>query len=209
MHRSPSPILFTALVVAVLTGCRGTVSHEPPVHPVLDMDFQERFEAQEANDFFEDGRAMRPLVPGTIARGHLNADSRYAYGKEADGSFVQTNPSTVDAALLARGRERYDIFCAPCHGLAGDGRGVLSTGNYGMVPAPTYHDARLRSAEDGYLYDVVKNGVRTMPGYGYQIPTNDRWAIVAYIRALQRSQDANAADVPAEVRSELQPGGSQ
>jgi mono/diheme cytochrome c family protein len=173
------------------------------------MDFQERFEAQEANNFFADGRAMRPPVPGTIARGYLNEDGRFAYGKESDGSFVAEAPVTITADVLARGQNRYEIFCAPCHGNAGDGQGVMSTGDYGMVPAPTYHDDRLRSIEDGYLFDVVTNGIRTMPGYGYQVQIDDRWAIVAYIRALQRSQNAGAEDVPAEVRSELQPGGGQ
>jgi mono/diheme cytochrome c family protein len=171
------------------------------------MDFQERFEAQERNAFFADGRAMRPLVPGTIARGHLNDHRPLAFGKEEDGSFVRSIPVTITADLLARGRERYDIYCAPCHGKAGDGQGIISTGNYGMVPAPTYHDDRLRGVEDGYLFDVMTNGIRTMPGYGYQVAGPDRWAIVSYIRALQRSQNAEAADVPAETRAELQPGG--
>lgn len=201
--------LLPILALATLAGCRGTVSHKPPVHPVLNMDFQERFEAQERNPFYEDGRAMRQPVAGTIPRGHLNDDPRLSYGKEADGSFVVSTPVAVTPELLARGQERYNIYCAPCHGKAGDGQGIISTGNYGMVPSPTYHDDRLRGIEDGYLYDVITNGVRTMPGYGYQVKQSDRWAIVSYIRALQRSQNAGAADVPAEVREELQPGGGQ
>ena len=200
-------IALWPFLVLTIAGCRGSISQEPPVHVVLNMDFQERFEAQERNAFFADGRAMRPLVPGTIARGHLNDDRRLAYGKEEDGSFVRSIPVTITADLLARGRERYDIYCAPCHGKAGDGQGIISTGNYGMVPAPTYHDDRLRGVEDGYLFDVITNGIRTMPGYGYQVAGQDRWAIVSYIRALQRSQNADAADVPAETRQELQPGG--
>lgn len=203
-------IALVVLVAATLLGgCRGTVSHDPPVHPVLNMDFQQRFEAQEANSFFADGRAMRPPVPGTVARGHLDEDTRFYYGKEADGSFVPKIPIKVDAELLERGRQRFDINCSPCHGKAGDGKGVISTGNYGMVPAPSYHDDRLRSVEDGYLFDVITNGVRTMPSYGYQVPPHDRWAIVSYIRALQRSQNAGASDVPAEVKAQLQPTGSQ
>ncbi|MGA7307204.1 MAG: cytochrome c [Rhodothermales bacterium] len=206
LHHKLLATLFASMAV---TGCRGTVSHEPPVHPVLNMDFQERFEPQEANSFFADGRAMRPPVPGTIARGHLNEDTRFYYGKEADGSFVKKIPVAVDADLLARGQQRFNINCSPCHGKAGDGKGVISTGNYGMVPAPSYHDDRLRSVEDGYLFNVITNGIRTMPGYGYQVPPKDRWAIISYVRALQRSQNAGAADVPAEVQSELQPTGSQ
>ena len=167
------------------------------------MDFQERFEAQEANDFFADGRAMRTPLPGTIPRGFLRDDVGYHFGRLEDGSFLTAAPVTLTSALMARGRERYEVFCTPCHGLAGDGLGIVSTGGYGLVPAPTYHDDRMRSVEDGYLFDVVSNGVRTMQGYGYQIPPEDRWAIVAYLRALQRSQNANAADVPAEVRERL------
>lgn len=195
-----SSIAALALVaVAVLTGCRGTVSDKPPVHPVLNMDFQERFEAQEPNDFFSDGRAMRSPVAGTIPRGFLREDVRYHFGKEENGSFVARSPVAVSAELLARGQKRFEIYCTPCHGSAGDGKGILSTGGYGMVPAPTYHDDRLRGIEDGYLYSVIANGIRTMPGYGYQVDAEDRWAIVAYVRALQRSQNASADDVPGEV----------
>jgi mono/diheme cytochrome c family protein len=195
--------VVAAVGVLVLAGCRGTVSEKPPIHPVLNMDFQEKFEAQEANDFFADGRAMRSLPPGTVARGFLREDVAFHFGRSGDGTFVTTAPLEVTAESMARGRDRYEVFCTPCHGLAGDGKGIVSTGGYGLVPAPTYHDDRLRSIEDGYLYDVISNGVRTMPGYGYQMAPEDRWAVVSYIRALQRSQHAGADDVPAEVREEL------
>jgi len=194
---------LVAVVVIAATGCRGTISERPPIHPVLNMDFQERFEAQEANDFFADGRAMRAPPPGTIARGFLRDDAAFHFGKQDDGTFVTTTPVTVTAKLMARGRDRYEVFCTPCHGLAGDGKGIVSTGGYGVVPAPTYHDDRMRGVRDGYLFDVISNGVRTMQGYGYQVAPEDRWAIVAYIRALQRSQNASAADVPSEVRESL------
>ena len=129
--------------------------------------------------------------------------TQFHFGRNADGSFVTENPVPVTAELLSRGQERYEIYCAPCHGSAGDGQGIISTGNYGLVPATSYHDDRLRSIEDGYLFDVIVNGIRTMQPYGYQIKPMDRWAIVAYIRALQRSQHASGSDVPAEVRDEL------
>ena len=155
--------------------------------------------------FFEDGRAMRTPVAGTIPRGFLREDVGFHFGRTESGALLTTIPVPVTAELMERGRERYEVFCTPCHGLAGDGKGVISTGGYeGMVPAPTYHDDRLRQIEDGHLYDVINNGIRTMQGYGYQIPPEDRWAIVAYIRALQRSQNAAAGDVPAEVMEELQ-----
>jgi mono/diheme cytochrome c family protein len=196
------PIIL--LVAFLIAGCRGTLSEEPPVHPVLNMDFQERFEAQEPNDFFDDGRAMRMPVAGTIPRGFLREDAVFNLGRTDAGAFVVGIPIEVTEEVMFRGRDRYDVFCSPCHGYAGDGQGVISTGGYaGMVPAPTYHDDRLRNIEDGYLYDVINNGIRTMSGYGYQIPPEDRWAIVAYVRALQRSQNAGAEDVPAEVMDEL------
>ena len=195
--------LLAVLAVLAVAGCRGKVSQKPPVHPVLNMDFQERFEAQEANDFFADGRAMRNPIPGTVARGFLREDVAFHFGKLEDGLFVQNSPMTLTTDIMARGRDRYDVFCSPCHGLAGDGGGIVSTGGYGLVPASTYHDDRLREIEDGYLFDVISNGVRTMQGYGYQIAPDDRWAIVAYVRALQRSQNADADDVPAAVRESL------
>lgn len=193
-----------AVAFVVVAGCRGTVSDEPPVHPILNMDFQQRFEAQEPNPFFADGRAMRRPVPGTIPRGFLREDTEFHFGRLESGGFVAESPVPVTAELMERGRVRYDIYCAPCHGAAGDGQGVIATGDYGLVPPPTYHDERLRNIEDGYLYDVIVNGIRTMQPYGYQIPPKDRWAIVAYIRALQRSQSADASDVPAEIREELE-----
>lgn len=190
-----------ALLVAsvALGGCRGTTSPEPPLHISPNMDLQERFDPQAANAFFADGRAMRPPVAGTVARGFLREDARFFYGREEDGSFVEEMPVPATIDMLRRGQERYTIYCAPCHGPAGDGQGIIMTGNYGYVPAPTYHSDALREQPDGYLYEVVVNGVRTMPGYGTQIPVADRWAIVGYIRALQRSQNADRADVPADV----------
>lgn len=191
------------LIAVVAAGCRGTVSDKPPVHPVLNMDYQEKFEAQEKNDFFADSRAMRRPVAGTVARGFLQEDTQFHFGRNPDGSFVADSPVPVTPEILSRGQERFEIYCAPCHGSAGDGQGIISTGGYGLVPATSYHDDRLRSIEDGYLFDVIANGIRTMQPYGYQIKPEDRWAIVAYIRALQRSQHASESDVPAEVRDEL------
>lgn len=191
-----------ALLLAV-AGCRGTVSEKPPVHPVLNMDFQEKYEAQEANDFFADNRAMRTPVAGTVARGFLREDTEFYMGRSANGALVAKNPLPITPDLLSRGQERFNIYCAPCHGEAGDGQGIISTGGYGLVPATSYHDDRLRAIEDGHFFDVITHGIRTMQAYGYQIKPHDRWAIVAYIRALQRSQNASVSDVPAEVREEL------
>jgi hypothetical protein len=197
---------LAAVLAITVAGCRGTTSGEPPVHVVLNMDYQEKFEPQEANAFYADGRAMRMPPPGTVARGNLKPDTRISYGREPDGRYVATSPVPFTADVLKRGQRGYDVFCAPCHGAVGDGQGIIMTGGYGYVPAPTYHDDRLRSVEDGYLYDVIANGVRNMPAYGYQIPPDDRWAIVGYIRALQLSQNASAADVPDEILGQLQQG---
>jgi len=202
----------TTLVVAILgsilwVGCRGSLSEKPPVHLNQNMDVQERFDPQEANPFFADGRAMRPPVPGTVARGFLREDTRFYLGREADGTLVQALPVQITQALVQRGRERYDIYCAVCHGRAGDGKGIVMTGGYGFAEIG-YHNDRLRQAAAGYFFDVITHGIRTMPAYGQQIPVADRWAITAYIRALQRSQNATEGDIPPDVLETIRQGGA-
>ena len=191
-----------AVMVAgvLLSGCRGATSSKPPFHVSPNMDSQEKFEAQERNPFFPDDRAMRAPVAGTVARGQLEADTRYYQGKNPDGTLVTEIPVNVTRAFMERGQQRYDTFCSVCHGLAGDGRGVIATGDYGLVPPPTYHSDALRAAADGHFFEVISRGIRTMPSYAQQIPFEDRWAIVAYIRALQRSQHASTEDVPETER---------
>lgn len=191
------------LVALLLSGCRDHQSEKTPFHPNLDMDFQEKFQAQERNPFFEDEAAMRRPPTGTVARGHLRDSSELYAGRTPEGSYVERVPIAVTQEVMERGQERYNIYCAPCHGRTGDGNGVVTSGNYSYTPAPSYHQDRLREVSDGYLYDVISNGVRTMPPYGYQVPVKDRWAIVAYIRALQRSQNAPAQDLPESQRFRL------
>ena len=204
-----SRLALLGLAALGLAGCRGMTSERPPIHPVLNMDFQERFEEQEANPFFADGAAMRPPVPGAVARGRLRttANAPAELGRDAGGGFVASIPVPVTMAMLQRGQERYAIYCAVCHGDAGDGRGIVMTGNggqgFGYTPAPTYHSDYLRGVPDGYLYEVITNGVRTMPSYAHQLPPADRWAVVAYVRALQRSQSAGLADIPEPERRRL------
>lgn len=182
-------ILFAAIVLPlVLSACRGQISKEEPVHPNMNMDQQRRFEPQEKNNFFEDNRAMRQPVEGTIARGNLKQDKPYYQGINEDSSFVEDIPVDVTKSFIYRGQKQYNTFCTPCHGITGDGNGIIMTNNYGYVPAPSFHVDRLRNQSDGYLYSAIANGIRTMPSYATQIQVKDRWAIVAYMRALQRSQ---------------------
>ncbi|MFB6280193.1 MAG: cytochrome c [Salinibacter sp.] len=196
---------FTGLVLValLLAGCRGTRSDNPPFHMNLDMDFQQKFGPQEANPFFEDNAAMRTPVPGTVPRGELRNNSVLYEGRTEAGDYVEEVPIAVNRAVLERGKDRYEVHCSVCHGKTGDGNGVIMRGDYGYTPASSYHIDRLRDAPDGYLYDVIANGVRNMPAYGQKVPVKDRWAIVAYIRALQRSQNATPDDLPPGQRTQL------
>ncbi len=187
-------ILFLLISLSLL-GCRGMKSEKTPIHPNLNMDQQDRKEAQEINEFFDDKRSMRMPVAGTVARGLSRLDKNYYEGVEISGDWVAKIPIDLTKSIIYRGKERYEIYCAPCHGNAGDGQGIIMTGRYGYVPAPTFHQDRLREAPDGEIYSAIYNGVRSMPSYRHQVPVEDRWAIVAYIRALQASQNAKRDDL--------------
>lgn len=150
--------------------------------------------------FFGDERSARQLVPGTVARGMLHDDALLYTGK-VNGADATVFPFAVDAAVMARGQERFNIYCSPCHGRTGMGDGMIV--RRGFRRPPTFHQDRLRSAPVGQIFDVITNGFGAMPDYAAQVPVADRWAIIAYLRALQMSQHATAADVPAEKRSEL------
>jgi mono/diheme cytochrome c family protein len=160
-----------------------------------------RYEPYEKSDFFADGRSARPLVVGTVARGHLREDTPAATGRMG-AAFVATAPVPVTMDLLHRGQERYGIYCSPCHGLTGTGDGMVV--RRGFRRPTSFHDARLRAQPDGYLFDVITMGFGAMPDYAAQVPLPDRWAVVAYIRALQLSQNAAVADVPPDRRGELE-----
>jgi mono/diheme cytochrome c family protein len=182
-------------------------SSTAPYHLVGDMDWQPRFRAQAANPHYADGRAMRPDVLGTVAVGELPLDDAATTGKEA-GAWCVEIPLPVDARMLARGRERFGIYCAPCHGGAGYGDGLVALRaaelmESNWIPPASLHDPVVRSRSVGQLFDTVQNGVRTMPAYGRQISRDDTWAIVAFVRALQRSQNATAVDVPPNARGAL------
>ncbi len=187
------------LALMIIPGCRGQKSVQPPIHLIPDMDNQGKYKAYGGNPFFSDGRNMRPLPEGTVPRGHLNADEVYYTGM-ADSQFV-SNPERITMALMERGRERYDIFCSVCHGLTGDGEGIVI--KKGFTPSPSYAEDRILQMQDGEIFQVITNGVRTMASMRIQVPVDDRWAIVAYVRALQRSMNASLDDVPEDKRSRL------
>lgn len=198
------PEIVTLLVVmSGLIGCyQGQPSKNPPIHINPNMDDQPKYQAQAASQFFADGRAMRMPVEGTIARGQLNEDIVYYTGKDAAGKLVKKSPVPATLENIKRGQDRFNIYCAVCHGRVGNG--VSMVVKRGMFPPADFSQERLRLIEDGHFFDVMSNGLRNMPAYKSQIPVDDRWAIVNYIRVLQRSQKASANDVPAEVRRKLE-----
>ncbi|MDX9758860.1 MAG: cytochrome c, partial [Bacteroidota bacterium] len=187
-----SILLFCLSGVILLAGCRGTISEQPPIHPNPNMDTQEKLVPQRASAFFVDGSSMRTPPEGTVARGELREDAAYFTGKNDDGSYVAM-PFVVNAADRARGAERYMIYCQPCHGAAGDGKGVIADPKYRYpIPPTSYLTQPILDAADGYLYEVIANGVRSMPSYRQQIPVRDRWLIVAHVRALQQRGNETA-----------------
>ncbi|HKC11098.1 MAG TPA: cytochrome c [Vicinamibacteria bacterium] len=179
-------------IVAALIGCR------------QDMHDQPRYKPLARSEFFSDHRSARPLLPGTVARGQLREDQVFFTGKEG-GEFTKTLPLPVSADLLARGRAQFQTFCAPCHGRVGRGDGMVV--QRGFRRPPSYHIDRLRETPVGYYFDVITNGFGAMSDYAAQVPVKDRWAIVAYIRALQLSQHATLGEVPAAARGQLQASG--
>jgi mono/diheme cytochrome c family protein len=162
---------------------------------------QPRYEPLQKSGFFEDQRASRPLVEGTVARGQLNADEQFYTGK-LDGKAVDNFPFPIDRQVLLRGQQRFNIFCSPCHDRVGSGEGMIVRRGYHAPPS--FHIDRLRAAPPGHFFDVISHGFGAMPDYAEQISPSDRWAIVAYIRALQLSQHAELGDVPDSERRSLQ-----
>jgi len=200
-------IVLSWVPLAVILRARNTMSSKPRIHIIQDMDNQQKFKTQARNRLFADRRAMRRPATGTVARGELNGDDAYYRGMVGE-DWIETLPIPVTMQLMERGRERFDVFCAPCHGLAGAGDGMvakraeeLQEGTW--TPPASFHSELVRGRTDGHLFNTITNGIRNMPAYAPQIPVEDRWAIVAYIRALQRSQGAPLEDVPADLRAQL------
>ena len=181
-------VLIVAAAAAGSSGCRQDMHDQPKYIPLRQ------------SSFFGDDRSARPLVPGTVARGTLHADALLQTGK-ADGKDSTVFPFAVDTRVMERGRERFNIYCSPCHGRTGQGDGMIV--RRGFRRPPSFHQDRLRTAPVGQLFDVITNGFGAMPDYAAQIAPADRWAIIAYVRALQLSEHATVADVPAERRTDL------
>jgi mono/diheme cytochrome c family protein len=179
-----------AATCVVLAGCRQDMHDAPSYDPL------------QATDFFANGAASRPLVPNTVARGQLRADEHLYTGK-INGQVANEFPMPVTRQVLDRGQERFNVYCSPCHGRTGEGNGMVV--QRGFRQPPSYHEERLRNAPVGYFFDVMTNGFGIMPDYASQVSPEDRWKIVAYIRALQLSQSASMKDVPAGQKVPSQP----
>jgi len=197
-------ILFFVVVATVgALGFRGSISTRPPLEVFPDMDRQSKFKTQAGTTFFADGMTDRPIPAGTVARDMVVGDDHLILGRDASGEFVNTFPAaiTIDNRLFDRGRERYDIYCSSCHGLAADGKGIVTQYGWGL-PA-NLHDARIREQPHGEIYNTIANGKNTMYPLGDKIDPHDRWAIVAYVRALQRTQNGRMSDVPTSHQGDL------
>jgi mono/diheme cytochrome c family protein len=205
-------LLFVVVAAVSVLGFRGSETTRPPLEVFPDMDRQPKYKAQAASAFFADGRADRPTPAGVVAYGRsyaakdekfLGADDHLYRGINADASYARGFPQGVElnAQFLQLGQQKYTIYCAPCHGALGDGNGI--TKQYGMGSTPTYHDDRLRGVPEGEIYHVITAGKGNMLSYADKLEPKERWAVVAYVRALQRAQTGTAADVTAAHKSEL------
>ena len=192
-------LLLCVLVVGVF-GFRGSLSRKPPLEFFDDMDRQLKLRPQTVAGLSADNRSSRLPVAGTVARGSHYEGTPVNTGRiPGTTNGVETIPIPVTAQLMRRGQERYQISCVPCHGALGDGNGI--TKKYGMVIVANLHDPRIVRLPDGEVFDVITHGRGLMGGYGANVVPEDRWAIIAYMRALQRGRLASVDDVPAELQS--------
>lgn len=212
-------VVHTWIPLALIARARSTKTTQPRVHLFQDMDVQPRYGPQASSKIFADGRSMRQPVSGTIAQGELHEDDHYSRGYETsknaetgkwDVKYFEGFPTQikVDEKFLLRGQEKFNIHCAICHGKAGYGDGPVAQRAAELqeskwVPPSSMHIDTVRARQDGHLFNTITNGIRNMSGYGQQIQIEDRWAIVAYLRALQLSQNAPLEVVPAEKRATI------
>lgn len=188
MKTNSSFVIILALLLCA-SGCRQDMQDQPKYKPLAE------------SRFFADGRSARPIPAGTIARDELEDNDSFHTGA-ANGIFLASIPLPVNVQLLDRGQDRYDIYCSPCHGRLGDGNGMVA--QRGVRAPANFHTDRLRSVPPGYIYQVITNGYGGMGDYADQVPVSDRWAIVAYIRALQLSRNATVNEIPASARTQLE-----
>ena len=193
------------LAIMAIAGKRGDMSRRPPIEVFPDMDRQPKLRPQAANSFFPDGFSSQQPIAGTIARGTPWEDTEANTGKvPGTTNWVTTIPVKVTQELMARGEQRYNINCSPCHGVQGDGKGI--TTKFGMAVIADLHDGATRKVpqqSDGEIFNTLSYGKGLMQGYAANIPIQDRWAIVAYVRALQRSRLGTLEDVPADMRASV------
>jgi mono/diheme cytochrome c family protein len=208
-------LAFLVVLLLSVMGLRGMKSTRPPIEVFPDMDHQAKYKPQAESKFFADGRADRPIPPGTVPHGrtadvdsekndnasYFRADDFHYAGKNPDGTFARGFPVAVTETMVRRGRNRYMIYCYPCHGALGDGKGI--TKDYGMLATPTYHDDRIRNMPEGEIFNTITHGKNTMFPYADKLSPDDRWAVIAYLRALQRAQHGTIDDVPLEERGGL------
>ena len=179
-------MLFTGIAFLVMTCGRGNYSEKTPIHLNPNMDSQGKYKAQSESNFFVDGASMRTPVEGTVARGELRADDAFYHGKDASGEFITSAPMDVTAEMVLRGEERYDIYCSACHGVKADGKGKILFYEYPIPPA-NFYDERIKKLSDGHMFNAITAGWLNMPSFKAQVSGEDRWAIISYIRSLQKN----------------------
>jgi mono/diheme cytochrome c family protein len=199
--RRIAQLLLVVAASSLLGACSNFPSRQPPIWVWFEMKKQDKYKAQMQAPFFADGRTSRRPVEGTQSLEQYRADLPYSTGVAADNTYVARNPEPLTKETLLRGQAKFNIYCAPCHDRTGAGRGVVPS-KATWVPG-NIHDERIVGLVDGELYHVISNGRRSMPGYRFQIPEKDRWAIVAYVRALQRSWRGTINDVPADLQAKV------
>lgn len=207
---------FICVTVIAILGLRGTKSPRTPLYIFPDMVWQAKYKPQGENHFFADERDDRPVVPGTVVRGHgwnlaevFSSDLEYLpaenpglfSGKNKEGEWLEEFPIEVNHELMELGQKKFNTFCYLCHGKSGDGNGI--TKQYGMIATPSYHDERLIKMAHGEIFETITNGKGQMGAYGAKLSPKERWAVIAYLRALQRANEATIEDVPVEFRAGL------
>jgi mono/diheme cytochrome c family protein len=204
MARCLAILALLVASLAAVAGLRGCASRKPPIELFADMVRQPKMRPQSPSGFFTDRLGSRQPLPGTVARGSAWADLPVNTGRmPGSTNFIETNPHPLTPALLARGQERFQITCLPCHGAQGDGRGI--TTKYGMAVIASLHDPRIVRLSDGELFQTVSQGRNLMQGYASTVTPTDRWAILAYVRALQLSRLGEPADLTPQERAQLPP----